>query len=272
MAERDDDGRRAGRMQSMDEAIGSLDMRQGEEQAYQCEHHGEYRGQPFTLTGRSWIEPACPECERERKAKEAAEEKRARAEAEARRVVIAGIPERFRKARFDQFEAEVAAQRQARHFIRRYTETFADRRRQGSSLILAGNTGTGKTMLVCAAAVALIQDGWRVRYSDVMGLMQAIKATYQRGAAETEEQAIQRFTAPDLLILDEVGVQYGTDSERAMLHHILDRRYLDVRPTIVCGNVDLEGMRTYLGERAVSRLRENEGAVIKFGWGDYRTR
>lgn len=36
------------------------------------------------------------------------------------------------------------------------------------------------------------------------------------------------------------------------------------------GNVDVEGLKAYLGERAVDRLRENGGRVLIFDWQSHR--
>jgi DNA replication protein DnaC len=40
-----------------------------------------------------------------------------------------------------------------------------------------------------------------------------------------------------LLVLDEVGVQYGTESEQNTLFQIIDRRYRDRRPLVLMANL-----------------------------------
>lgn len=269
MTERDTQ-EREGQMMHVGDLVS---MQYGEEQEYECKDHGAYRGKPFSITGgRTWIPPACETCYNERKAREAVEAEQAQAAAKARQRTASGVPERFRTATLQGFRAETPGQKRALAIIQRYVERFQERRQVGGCLMLVGRTGTGKTHLACAVVTELQAGGYSALYTDIMGLMQRVKRTYDRDANESEAQAMERFIRPDLLVVDEIGVQYGTDTERAIIHHILDRRYLAVRPTVVAGNVDLAGLKTYLGERAVSRLHEAGGMVVACDWDDYRMR
>ncbi len=59
---------------------------------------------------------------------------------------------------------------------------------------------------------------------------------------------------------------------------ILDRRYNDLKPTLVItnlpkeGTADKPGLDTYLGPRNYDRLRENGGTIIPFDWASERGR
>lgn len=266
-----EDSDRAMRPKDVGKAVG---FRRGPEQGYICERHGPYRGKPFSITaGRSWLSPRCPACEREERERErqqqATESARIPGPRE-RRAILAGIPERFRQATFDGYTASGMAQEAARKAAEVFSERFAVRRQDGGSMMFIGRPGTGKTHLACATLMAVVSDDrWTGRYTDAWSLMSEVKATWRRTSPESEEEVIQRYVRPDLLVLDEVGVQYGSDTERAILHRVLDLRYQAMRPTIVVGNVKLEGMKDYLGERAVSRLMEG-GKVIPFEWEDHR--
>jgi DNA replication protein DnaC len=72
-----------------------------------------------------------------------------------------------------------------------------------------------------------------------------------------------------LLVMDEVGVQYGTDAEKVLLFDVINRRYQDVMPTILLTNLDKAGLREYLGDRAFDRIREN-GLLVPFVWESHR--
>ncbi|MEQ9131154.1 MAG: ATP-binding protein [Salinisphaeraceae bacterium] len=252
--------------------LGRVNLRYGDETAHHCPDHGEFRGRPFTLTGDNWLQPSCPQCEEEHRERLAERDAQAKREAESRRMASSGIPPRFRAATLQNYAAECPGQRRALDVVSRYLDRFEDRRRVGGSLMLLGFTGNGKTHLACALVQALMAAGWHAMYTDIMGMVQAIRSTYGRGMAESEQEAIARYLAPDLLVIDEVGVQYGTDAERALVHHVLDRRYLALRPTLVAGNVDMDGLTAYLGERAVSRLHEANGLAVTFDWDDHRMR
>lgn len=75
---------------------------------------------------------------------------------------------------------------------------------------------------------------------------------------------------PDLLILDEVGVQHGSDTEKLILFEIINGRYEAARPTIVISNLDAAGLEQFLGERAFDRLREGGGRLVVFDWESHR--
>lgn len=243
-----------------------------------CEKHGDYSAKPYRisgLAGSSWRKTECPGCKSEREERELAD-KLDRAAAErrdrvGRRAILAGIPARFRGVSLDAYAVEGDAQRRVHRVMRRYADAFDDRRKVGGGLILCGRPGTGKTYLLCALGLELVQR-WEIKYTDCWTMVGAVKATFRRGNEQAEDEVIAAFVKPDLLLVDEVGVQYGTDAERAIIHRVLDLRYQEVKPTIVSGNVDLAGMSEYLGERAVSRLHEAGGLVLNFDWDDYRKR
>jgi DNA replication protein DnaC len=72
-----------------------------------------------------------------------------------------------------------------------------------------------------------------------------------------------------LLVLDEIGVQYGTDGEQTIIFDILDRRYRDMRPSVLLTNQDKAGLKTFIGERAYDRLTET-CRWVPFDWPSYR--
>ena len=88
----------------------------------------------------------------------------------------------------------------------------------------------------------------------------------------TEQDAIDALVMPDLLILDEVGVQFGTVTESLIMFEILNGRYEKVRPTIVMSNLTEDEITEYLGSRVVDRLKEGGGVLVAFDWDSYRGR
>jgi len=98
----------------------------------------------------------------------------------------------------------------------------------------------------------------------------SIKETYSRSSDKTEKQVLDKLRTVDLLILDEVGVQFGTETEKILFYQIINGRYENVLPTILISNLDEKRLSEYIGERCIDRLREGGGAVIAFGWESYR--
>lgn len=118
----------------------------------------------------------------------------------------------------------------------------------------------GKTLLGCAIAESLRRNGRSIRYVTVAELIRAIRAPWnKRDSRETVDEILQHFMEVDLLVLDEVGLQSGTDNELTQLTEVLDLRYREMKPTLVISNCTREELNMFLGERSVDRLRENGG-------------
>ena len=77
------------------------------------------------------------------------------------------------------------------------------------------------------------------------------------------------LTDVGLLVLDEVGAQYGTEGEQVILFDIINRRYQDMRPMILLTNQGKAGFQSFLGDRAFDRLRE-AGKWVPFDWESHR--
>lgn len=247
---------------------------QAERQAV-CETHGAYTTQLFrTPSGAEfWTKcPGCEEAERERERLErAAAMERERKERMIRSALNqAAIPPRFMTRSLDNFEADTPEKTNALRVSREYAESFREVLEVGRSLVFCGTPGTGKTHLAIGIAKRIIEDGYTAAFITVMNAIRRIRDTYRRDSTETETQVIRSFTVPDLLILDEVGMQRGTDDEKVLLFDIINARYEAMRPLIVISNLDLAGIRDYLGERAFDRLREGGGRAVQFTWDSYR--
>jgi DNA replication protein DnaC len=241
--------------------------RQVEERAASCLEHGDYTSR--NIFGRIWSR--CPACE-EAKAKEdrAAEAEQKRRDAEerhSRMLASAMIPTRFIGRTFDNFVADTDEKRHALTVTRDFAENFAEHSRKGSGLILAGKPGTGKSHLAGAVLQSLLSPD--VRYVTCMDLIRMIRETWRRDSEKSETQVLRYLTDLDLLVIDEVGVQYGTDSEQNIVFDVLDGRYRDVKPTILLTNQNSAGFKQFVGERTFDRLAET-CRWVPFPWESYR--
>jgi DNA replication protein DnaC len=177
------------------------------------------------------------------------------------------IPERFKIHSFDSFKTNSNDQKGKKVFCKNYADNFSEKLKLGTSLILCGKTGTGKTHLSCAIANQIIQQsGNPVVFLSVMRAIRTVKETYSKSSKLTEQQAINNLSRPDLLILDEVGVQFGSDAEKIILFEIINERYQNMKPTILISNLSPEEITDFIGDRVADRMRENGGTVLKFEW------
>jgi DNA replication protein DnaC len=168
----------------------------------------------------------------------AAERRRAAQRELERAVGRAGIPRRFRDRTFASYQADTPAQRHALALCRAYSEGFDEIRRKGSCLLLVGGPGTGKTHLACAILSSVIRAGHTGLFMSVSAALRLIREAYTPHARRSETESFALLTAPDLLVLDEVGLAVGSErNRRAVLFDVLNTRYAEVRPTILIGNL-----------------------------------
>ena len=237
-----------------------------------CPTHGDYEGEIRRFLSQE-IKSPCPRCAAERaEADRRAAEARAEAESRrerARRYRDAGLPLRFWDRDFAGYRARSPEQRKALDTVRRYAEQFAALSARGTCLILCGGFGTGKTHLAVALAKSLLDEGYGVRYGGVRPLLREIRETWGAPGAR-ESEAIARLVERDLLILDEVGMQFGSDAEQLLLFDVINGRYEALKPTVLASNLPVQALPDYLGGRLLDRLRENGGVVVPFTWASAR--
>lgn len=237
-----------------------------------CERHGPYISAGMRIFGRREIWTPCPGCEEERLARERqlkAQQDAERAQKELEWAIgQAAIPPRFIGRSLDNFHADTPEKVRALEIARDYAENFAEHAKRGSSLIFSGLPGTGKSHLATAILQSLMPQRVGL-YMTCMGVIRMVRHTWRKDSEQSETQVLDLLGDVPLLVLDEIGVQYGTDGEQTILFDVLDRRYRDMQPTIFLTNQDVKGLQQFIGERTFDRLRE-VSKWVSFDWDSYR--
>ncbi len=240
-----------------------------------CEPHG-YLEPDFRAgyaPGSIVVRP-CPTCTAEREAREEREEEDAakvkRAEKVNRDLSSLQIGKRFKGMTFADYKPTDHAAERILDACRRYVDSFPDRLGDGDGMIFTGKCGTGKNMLAACVCQDVIRQGHTAIHTTVFKLVRKVKGTWAKGSEQTEEQVIQSFTEPDILVIDEVGVQFGSDTEKLYLSEIINERYEQQRPTVLISNLTMEELEDFLGERVIDRFHEGKSLVLKFTWGSWR--
>ncbi|RQR98587.1 ATP-binding protein [Burkholderia sp. Bp8991] len=238
-----------------------------------CEKHGAYEeiGTMLSILNRTiWY--GCNRCGTELRT---AEESRRSAEFERnrqhrieQRLKIAGIPRRFIDRNFHSFFADTKEKLFALKIASDFAANFAENSNDGNSLIFSGRHGTGKTHLAVAVGLAVMVHS-TVIYVNALDLIRMVRDTWRRGSPLTELDVLNDLSSVGLLIVDEVGVQYGTEGEKVILFDVINRRYRDSKPMILLTNLNRDGMKDFLGDRSFDRLREI-GTWVIFDWTSYR--
>lgn len=250
---------------------------QTHERAATCPQHGSYteKGGSFFVGQRvMWF--GCPSCSKDQQQAEEAE--KARKDEEARQARIeaklnaAGIPLAFRSRTFDNFNAETDEQRYALDLAREFSENFWSKHfKAGSFLVFGGEPGTGKSHLAIATTPVVLARGTAM-YTRASEIIRRVRGTWRRDSEQSEEDVLRLFGYElDLLIIDEVGVQRGTEDEQMILFDIIDRRYAELLPTILLTNLSGKAFSEFVGPRIMDRLRER-AVFVPFRWDSYRGR
>ena len=239
-----------------------------------CEKHGQHFAMAAIVDGKE-KSCGCPQCFHEAEQARYSEERRARQndihqQTCAVASAFTGIPKRFIDAEFSTYRTDNEGQKACLECAMRYVENFKEVLDLGSSMIMVGNTGTGKTRLAFSLANALLRAKYSVVYTRAYDLLDAVRSTWSRDAGASERNIVRSYYDADLLILDEVGVQNGTANEKVILFQIMDRRYLDMKPTVVISNGTLDELKVFIGDRVFDRLRDNGGKLLSFPWDSER--
>ena len=238
----------------------------------ECPLHGGYVA--MRVAG---VWSGCPRCREDRMSAQMGGVVAAlKGRAMGRAVDASGIPDRFRGCTVESYRANPGSGPQ--QFAKEVANDLARRcavpatpDSPGCSAIFCGRPGTGKTHLACAIGMAALAAGRSVVYVTTLRMIRRIKASWGgEGRGEGEEGAIDAFVRPDVLILDEVGAQFGSETEKLLLFDVLNARYERRKSVLLLSNLEVAGVRAHLGERVFDRLREDGGRYVPFTWESHR--
>lgn len=122
-------------------------------------------------------------------------------------------------------------------------------RRQG--VILAGNSGTGKSHIAKALALEGCKQGYRVRYTTASDMLRVLFASL---ADDSLEQRLKQYLNPEFLVVDELGfdrLEREDARNAALFFKVIDGRY-NKCSTVLTTNIDFEQLGHYLGDPVVT--------------------
>lgn len=140
-----------------------------------------------------------------------------------------------------------------------------DRLGSGTLIILCGARGRGKTQLAVELMRHLANDGRPSRYLTLHDLSVTLKATFD-DRSQTEAGVISRLRRPRLLVMDEVGKVPITDWLHAPFFSVIDKRYADMRDTILISNHAQADLSEALGASVVRRANGTGGVIDASSW------
>ena len=223
---------------------------------YVCTRHGEY---PVNWRALGPDHGVCPACIETGKALLGPWKQAWHQHARWQRT---RVPERFRNRRLGNYRPTGKTAAQALAAAR---EVAAGNMQ---ALALIGSVGTGKTHLGVGILAEVVRAGHTGLWAHVPSLLRDWRATFDKRSESSEEQLIETLSAPDVLVLDEVGADR---SEWALntISMLIDERYRDGGAIVVTGN--LSDLAAGIGERGADRFDEL-GVVIAMVGPSYRSK
>ena len=149
----------------------------------------------------------------------------------------------------------------------KYFRNFGE---SGESLFVVGPRGTGKTHFLCACVNLAVRQRAKnggideivvpgklpIQFLPVPELMLEFKQSYDRSTHFTEADVLEKYSRMEFLALDDLGAERVSDWSIQMLYLLIDRRYREMKRTLISTNLSLGKISGTLDDRIASRIAE----------------
>lgn len=139
----------------------------------------------------------------------------------------------------------------------------------GFLVALIGGRGPGKTQMGVELMKAATEKLKSAYYNTLTGLFLEIKSTFKPDSSTTEEDVVLKLSRYSLLVVDEVGRRSDGDWENRVFFELVDRRYREMKDTLLIANHTKDQFLQTIGESLASRMQET-GGIIECSWESYR--
>ena len=198
-----------------------------------CRTPKQFRMEAPPLEGRLLPHPC--RCEQERLDREAAEQ-----EARRHRQAVADLKRRgftdpaMREWTFANDNGKCPQMKHARFYV----EHWDTMQEENIGYLLWGGVGTGKSYFAGCIANALMEQEVAVRMTNFALILNDLTTSF-----EGRNEYISRLCRAPLLILDDFGMERGTEYGLEQVYNVIDSRYRSRRPLIVTTNLSLQDLQ-----------------------------
>ena len=119
-----------------------------------------------------------------------------------------------------------------------YAEHWADMKAENIGYLFWGSVGTGKSYLAACIANALMEQEIPVRMTNFAAVLNDLNSRI-----EGRNEYISRLCRYPLLIIDDFGMERGTDYGLEQVFHVIDTRYRSNKPLIATTNRPLDELK-----------------------------
>ena len=150
-------------------------------------------------------------------------------------------------------------------------------------VFITGDCGTGKTHFGIGLLLESYADNFyfneemdkvdfkhsKPRFLSAVEFFLELKASFNASSLEDEKSVLEKYARPHVLLIDDVGAEKITDWSRQMFYTLIDRRYVNMRPTIITSNLNMNEFAEKFDDRVASRIAD-KGEVITLKGKDRR--
>ncbi len=119
-----------------------------------------------------------------------------------------------------------------------YVEYWEQMKAENIGYLLWGGVGTGKSYFAGCIANALMEQEVAVRMTNFALILNDLTASF-----EGRNEYITRLCRAPLLILDDFGMERGTEYGLEQVYNVIDSRYRSRRPLIITTNLSLQDLQ-----------------------------
>ena len=167
---------------------------------------------------------------------------------------------------FSDYKTENDSERKCLKAVQDYCKNALTNFAYGTNLILVGNFGTGKTMLMSILCNDL-RESWLFenRFINAVDLKSEITNTFSKDIGESTLKVINKYKTANWLFLDDIDKLTPTEYVKEFMYAIVNYRIENQLPTVVSSNHSLEELdKLFFGEAVVSRLVSQKSPVVNF--------
>ena len=179
--------------------------------------------------------PAECDCQRAAREKREAEEASRKHREEVERLKRRGFTDpAMQNWTFGNDNGKCPQMKHARAYVERWEQMKAG----NHGLLLWGKVGTGKSYFAGCIANALMEQEVSVCMTNFAAILNDLAASFK-----DRNEYISRLCSFPLLILDDFGMERGTEYGLEQVYNVIDSRYRSGKPLIVTTNLTLEELQ-----------------------------
>jgi len=120
---------------------------------------------------------------------------------------------------------------------RDYVDKWSDALSGNTGLILWGDVGTGKTFFAACIANALVEQNVSVKMTNFSTILNDLFTESDKN------KYLNRLNDHSLLIIDDLGIERGTEYALEQVYNVIDTRYKSGKPLIITTNLTLDELK-----------------------------